>query len=81
VADLDALGAARVPSGPEVLALAAQSNKQRGLSLGRTAAVPKPGFGLPVSRAGLYRALAGMAGKAQPTYQQLIRAAPAGLTA
>jgi transposase len=75
----DALGAAQVQLGPEALALAAELNKQMGLSLGHTAEVLKLGFGFQVSRAGLYRALARMAAKAQPTYQALIRAARASL--
>lgn len=75
----DALGAAQVQLGPEALTLAAQLNKQMGLSLGHTAEVLKLSFGLQVSRAGIYRALARMAGKAEPTYQELIRAARASL--
>jgi transposase len=75
----DALGAAQVQLGPEALALAAQLNKQMGLSLGHTAAVLKLGFGFQVSRAGICRALARMAGKAEPTYQELIRAGRASL--
>ena len=75
----DALGAAQVQLGPEALALAAQLNKQMGLSLGHTAAVLKLGFGLQASRAGIYRALARMADKVEPTYQELIRAARASL--
>lgn len=71
----DALGAAQVQLGPEALALAAQLNKQMGLSLGHTAEVLKLGFGFQASRAGIYRALARMARKAAPTYQGLIRAA------
>jgi len=75
----DALGAAQVQVGPEALALAAQLNKQMGLSLGHTAQVLKLGFGFQVSRAGIYRALARMAGKAEPTYQGLVGAARASL--
>lgn len=71
----DALGAAQVQVGPEALALAAQLNKQMGLSLGHTTEVLKVGFGLQVSRAGLYRALARLAGKSEPTYQALLCAA------
>jgi transposase len=68
----DALGAAQVQLGPEALALGAHLNKQVGLSLGQTTQVLQLGFGLQVSRAGIYRALARMAGKAAPTYEQLI---------
>lgn len=75
----EALEAAQVQLGPEALALAAQLNKQMELSLGSTAEVLKLGFGFQVSRAGIYRALARMAGKAEPTYQELIRAARASL--
>jgi len=67
-----ALGAAQVQLGPEALALGAHLNKQVGLSLGQTTQVLQLGFGLQVSRAGIYRALARMAGKAAPTYEQLI---------
>ena len=75
----DALGAAQVQLGPEALALAAQLNKQMGLSLGHTAEVLKLGFGFQVSRAGIYRALARLAGKAEPTYRELLQAARASL--
>lgn len=68
----DALGAAQVQLGPEALALGAHLNKQVGLSLGQTTQVLQLGFGLEVSRAGIYRALARMAGKAAPTYERLI---------
>jgi transposase len=66
------LGAARVQLGPEALALGAHLNKQVGLSLGQTTKVLQLGFRLQVSRAGIYRALARMAGKAAPTCEQLI---------
>jgi transposase len=68
----DALGAAHVQLGPEALALGAHLNKQVGLSLGQTSQVLQLGFGLQVSRAGIYRALARMAERAAPTYEQLI---------
>jgi len=67
----DALDAAQVQLGPEALALAAQLNKQLGLSLGHTAAVLGAGYGLSVSRGGLCRALGRVGRKAQPTYQAL----------
>jgi transposase len=66
------LGAAQVQLGPEALALGAHLNKQVGLSLGQTTQVLQLGFGFEVSRAGIYRALARMAGKAAPTYERLI---------
>jgi transposase len=67
----DALDAAQVQVGPEALALAAQLNKQLGLSYGHTTAVLRLGYGLSVSRAGLCRALGRVARKAEPTYQAL----------
>jgi transposase len=71
----DAVGVAAVQVGPEALALAAILNKQMGLSLGHTQQALVHGFGLPVSRGGLYRALARMARRAEPTYTGLIEAA------
>jgi transposase len=46
-----------------------------GLSLGHTRQVLSYGFGLEVSRGGLYRALARMAGRAEPTYEGLLETA------
>src|SRR6202162_4723084 len=46
-----------------------------GLSLGHTRQVLCYGFGLEVSRGGLYRALARMAGRAEPTYDGLVETA------
>src|SRR5579884_994854 len=71
----DAVGVGGVQLGPEALTLAAILNKQMGLSLGHTQRVLSYGFGLTVSRAGLYRALARMAGRAEPTYEGLLEAA------
>jgi transposase len=71
----DAVGVGRVQLGPEALTLAAILNKQMGLSLGHTRQVLSHGFGLEVSRGGLYRALARMAGRAEPTYNQLVESA------
>jgi transposase len=71
----DAVGVGSVQLGPEALTLAAILNKQMGLSLGHTRQVLSYGFGLEVSRGGLYRALARMAGRAQATYDQLVEAA------
>jgi transposase len=71
----DAVGVGRVQLGPEALTLAALLNKQMGLSLGHTCQVLSYGFGLEVSRGGLYRALARMADRAQPTYDQLVESA------
>jgi transposase len=68
----DALGAAKVQVGPEALVLGAQLNKQMGLSLGHTTRVLQSGYGLEFSRGGIYKALARLAGKAEPTYQGLL---------
>jgi transposase len=71
----DAVGVGKVQLGPEALTLAAILNKQMGLSLGHTRQVLCYGFGLEVSRGGLYRALARMAGRAEATYDGLVEAA------
>jgi transposase len=71
----DAVGVGKVQLGPEALTLAAILNKQMGLSLGHTRQVLSYGFGLEVSRGGLYRALARMAGRAVPTYDGLLETA------
>jgi transposase len=66
---------AGVQLGPEALTLAAILNKQMGLSLGHTRQVLWYGFGLEASRGGLCRALARLAGRAEPTYAGLVEAA------
>ena len=71
----DAVGVGKVQLGPEALALAAILNKQMGLSLGHTQQVLRHGFEMQVSRAGLCRALARLAGRAEPTYNGLVEAA------
>lgn len=71
----DALGAAKVQVGPEALVLGAHLNKQMGLSLGHTARVLQFGYGLECSRGGIYKALARLAGKTEPTYQGLLATA------
>ena len=71
----DAVGVGSVQLGPEALTLAAILNKQMGLSLGHTRQVLCYGFGLEVSRGGLYRALARMASRAAPTYDGLVETA------
>jgi transposase len=68
----NAVGVGSVQLGPEALTLAAILNKQMGLSLGHTRQVLCHGFGLEVSRGGLYRALARMASRAAPTYDGLV---------
>src|SRR5256884_2507092 len=70
----DAVGVGSVQLGPEALTLAAVLNKQMGLSLGHTRQALAYGFGLQVSRGGLYRALARMANQATPSYRGLVRA-------
>lgn len=67
----NAVGVGSVQLGPEALTLAAILNKQMGLSLGHTQQVLRHGFGMQVSRAGLCRALARMAQRAEPTYAGL----------
>jgi len=71
----NAVGVGSVQLGPEALTLAAILNKQMGLSLGHTRQVLGYGFGLAVSRGGLYRALARLAKRAEPTYSRLVEAA------
>ncbi len=71
----DAVRVGKVQLGPEALTLAAILNKQMGLSLGHTRQVLSNGFGLEVSRGGLYRALARMAHCAAPTYDGLLETA------
>jgi transposase len=71
----DAVRVGSVQLGPEALTLAAILNKQMGLSLGHTRQVLAYGFGLEVSRGGLYRALARLAGRAEPTYNGLVETA------
>ena len=71
----DAVGVGNVQLGPEALTLAAILNKQMGLSLGHTQQVLLHGFRMPVSRAGLCRALARMARRAEPTYEGLVATA------
>src|SRR5437867_3659831 len=63
----DAVGVGNVQLGPETLTLAAVLNKQMGLSLGHTRQALADGFGLQVSRGGLYRAVARMANQATPS--------------
>lgn len=71
----DAVGVGSVQLGPEALTLAAILNKQMGLSLGHTRQVLFHGFELQVSRGGLCRALARLAGRAEPTYDGLMQTA------
>jgi len=70
----DAVGVGNL-LGPEAVTLAAILNQQMGLSLGHTQQVLSYGFGMEVSRGGLYRALARMASRAEPTYAGLVESA------
>lgn len=68
----DALGAAASQVGPRALALGADLHKGLGLSLEKTCRVLQRGFGLSISRGGLYLGLERLARAAEPTYQALI---------
>lgn len=75
----DALGAAGVQLGPQVVAAAVILNKQLGLSFGKVATLLRQHYGLTVSRSGLVHAVDRAARRAQPTYaalQQQIRRSP-----
>jgi transposase len=67
----DAVGVGNVQVGPDAVILAAILNKQMGLSVGHTQQVLAYGFGLTISRGGMYRALARLADRAAPTYAGL----------
>lgn len=72
-------GAAGVQLGPRALGLAAQLNKQHGLTMRKTCAVLREMFGLRLSPGGLSQALARMAEKLEPAYENLsaqLRAGP-----
>ena len=72
-------GAAAVQLGPRALGLAAQLNKQHGLTMRKTCAVLREAFGLRLSPGGLSQALARMAAKLEPAYENLrarLRAGP-----
>jgi hypothetical protein len=75
-----AVGAAGVHLGPRALALAADLNKAKGLSMRKTCAVLRDGFGLQLSPGGLSQALDRLAAKVKPQYDALateLRQAPA----
>jgi len=71
-------GAAAVQLGPRALGLAAQLNKQYGLTMRKTCAVLREAFGLRLSPGGLSQALARMAVKLEPAYQNLLARLRAG---
>jgi transposase len=74
-----AIGAAGVQLGPGALALAADLNKAKGLSMRKTCAVLHDCFGLQLSAGGLSQALDRLATKLKPQYDALateLRQAP-----
>jgi transposase len=73
-----AQGAAGVQLGPRALGLAAQLNKQHGLTMRKTCAVLREMFQLRLSPGGLSQALARMAGKLEPAYENLLAQLRAG---
>ena len=75
-----ATGAAGVHLDPRALALAADLNKAKGLSMRKTCAVLRDCFGLQLSPGGLSQALARLAAKLKPQYDAIVtelRQAPA----
>lgn len=75
-----AIGAAAVHLGPRALALAADLNKAKGLSMRKTCAVLRDCFGLQLSPGGLSQAMDRLAAKVKPQYDALateLRQAPA----
>ena len=75
-----AMGAAGVHLGPRALALAADLNKAKGLSMRKTSAVLRDCFGLQLSPGGLSQALDRLAAKVKPQYDASateLRQAPA----
>src|SRR6201993_2321683 len=75
-----ATGAAGVQLGPRALALAADLNKAKGLSMRKTCAVLRDCFGMQLSSGGLSQALDRLAAKVKPQYDALateLRQAPA----
>ena len=63
----DALGAAGVQLGPQLVAWAVILNKQLGLSFGKVATLLRQHYGITVSRSGLIRAVDRASRHAQPT--------------
>jgi transposase len=75
-----AIGAAGVHLGPRALALAADLNKAKGLSMRKTCAVLRDCFALQLSPGGLSQALDRLAAKVKPQYDAIaiaLRQAPA----
>lgn len=73
-----AVGAAGVQLGPRALGVATQLNKQHGLTVRKTCAVLRELFGLRLSPGGLTQALARVAGKLEPAYENLLARLRAG---
>lgn len=71
-------GAAGVQLGPVALGVAAELNKKHGLTLRRTCAVLKQLFQLKLSPGGLVQALKRLAGKWEPSYENLLARLRAG---
>jgi hypothetical protein len=71
-------GAAGVQLGPRALGLAAQLNKQHGLTVRKTCAVLREVFQLRLSPGGLSQALARMGRKLEPAYENLLARLRAG---
>lgn len=68
-----ACGAARVQLGPRALAIAAQLNKEHGMSMRKTCRVLQDVCGLKITPGGLSQALDRTAERLQPAHQQLCR--------
>jgi transposase len=66
-----AIGAAGVHLGPQALALAADLNKAKGLSMRKTCAVLRDCLGLQLSPGGLSQALDRLAAKVKPQYDAI----------
>lgn len=71
----DALGAAAVQVGPEAVTLGVLMNKSLGLPHADVAVILQQGFGLPMSRGGICRAIQRVARKAEATWHALRAAA------
>jgi len=71
----DALGAAAVQLGPNVLSLGTTLNKAFGLSFGKVSSFLERAFGLHASRAAFCRAAERLAKRVQPTYESMVTAA------
>lgn len=71
-------GAAGVQLGPRALGVAAQLNKQHGLTVRKTCAVLRELFELRLSPGGLTQALARVAKKLEPAYENLLARLRAG---